>query len=169
MVNVANFLTFYNTTSCCCSKMSKKWYNLTTPVNLLYLDSLKMKNKHPGYYLKIHRLNNNLTVKQLAKEIQTFQHTLEAIEMCKNYPSPEVSQKLAEYFNLSTKFFYDMYLEETDDISVKLNSYIKEKNTSTIKLSKLLEVDKRSIRSWINGKNRPSRESYKKLKKFNII
>ena len=149
--------------------MSRKWYNLTIPLRLTDLDGIHKENEHPGYYLKIHRNSRNLTLPQLAKEIEIYHHILESIELCKNYPSIEVSLKLSRYFCLNTKYFYDKYLEETENLHVKLNNYMKYNNINIIELSKHLETDKRSIRSWINKKNKPSRKSYAKLKEKNII
>ena len=149
--------------------MSNKWYNLTIPLRLTILDGIHKENEHPGYYLKIHRSSRNLTLPQLAKEIEIYHHILESIELCKNYPSIEVSTKLAQYFNLNTKFFYDKYFEETEDLDVKLNNYMEYNNISIVEISKHIETDKRSIKSWINKKNKPSRRSYIKLKEKNII
>lgn len=133
------------------------------------LYELEKENMHPGYYLKIHRSSRNLTLLQLANETNIYHHTLEAIELCNNNPTHEVSMKLAQYFDLSTKFFYDKYLEETEDLDVKLNNYMEYNNINVTELSKHIETDKRSIRSWINKKNKPSRQSYIKLKEKNII
>lgn len=149
--------------------MSRKWYNLTIPLRLTALDGLHRENEHPGYYLKIHRSSRNLTLPQLSKEINIYHYILESIELCNNNPTHEVSIKLAKYFNLNTKFFYDKYLEEIEDLDVKLKNYMEYNNISIVELSKHIETDKRSIRSWINKKNKPSRQSYVKLKEKNII
>lgn len=149
--------------------MLKKWYNLTVPLSEAFLYKLDKKNEHPGYYLKIHRLSKNLTLSQLAKNIGVLHHTLESIELYNNYPVHDVSIKLAKYFKLETKYFYDMYLEETYQLNIKLKNYIKNNNMNIIQLSRYLSIDRRSISSWINKDKKPSRQSYKKLKEKNII
>lgn len=45
------------------------------------------------------------------------------IEMNRKYPGREISQNLAQYFNLSTRYFYDEYLEDTDKLYKNEISY----------------------------------------------
>ena len=150
-------------------EMLKNWYNLTIPLKLLELEHIKVNKEHPGYYLKMHRLSKNLSMSKLAKEINSCRHKLEAIENGKNYARWETSKKLAQYFKLDTVYFYDQYLEETDTIHHKLNTYITEEKISIIELSRRTNIDSRNLRYWINGQKRPSRESYHKLKGLKII
>ena len=77
--------------------------------------------------------------------------------------------KLAQYFNLDTKYFYDPYLEETDDINIKLKSYMNKNNISLKQLSDKINMDIRALKTWLNRERKPSRETYKKLKKLHII
>lgn len=149
--------------------MLKNWYELTIPLKLLELEYIKVDKEHPGYYLKLHRLSKNLSMSKLAKEINSCRHKLEAIENGKNYARWETSKKLAQYFKLNTTYFYDQYLEEVDDIHIKLNNHIKSNNTNVIQLSNNTGIDVRNLRYWIKGRKKPSRESYYKLKEHKII
>lgn len=47
------------------------------------------------------------------------------IEMNRKYPGREMSQSLSQYFNLNTKYFYDEYLENTDQLHENLINYKK--------------------------------------------
>lgn len=169
MENVPNFLYLYNSSKTNCSNMSKKWYKLSIHPRMAYLNDIDRKRHHPGYYLKFHRNIQSITLPQLAKELELYHHTLESIELLNNYPTYEVSIKLSQYFGLTTKYFYDAYLEETDQLNIKLNNYMKNKNMNMMQLSKYLGIDRRSISSWIYKNKKPSRQSYRKLKEKNII
>ena len=163
------FLTLHNYDTPRKCEMLKNWYNLTIPLKLLELEHIKVNKEHPGYYLKMHRLSKNLSMSKLAKEINSCRHKLEAIENGKNYARWETSKKLAQYFKLDTVYFYDQYLEEIEDIHIKLNNHIKSNNTNVIQLSNNTGIDVRNLRYWIKGRKKPSRESYYKLKEHKII
>lgn len=149
--------------------MTTKWNTLVIYARHCDIASIKSNNKHPGDYLKLFRFKNNISMSKLAKEIGSCRHKLENIEHCINYPRAETSIKLARYFNLDTKYFFDTYLEETDNIDTKLKMYINERKISISELSNYTNIDIRNLRYWINGKKRPSRNSYEKLKKLHII
>lgn len=163
------FLTLHNYDTPRKCKMLNNWYNLAIPLRMLDLEAVKVDNEHPGYYLKMHRLSKNLSMSKLAKEINSCRHKLEAIENGKNYARWETSKKLAEYFNLDTKYFYDTYLEDTEDIHIKLEEYLNLKNIKVKHLSEKTNIDSRNLRYWLKGQKRPSRESYYKLKELNIL
>ena len=169
MEKVCNYTTLdnYDTPRKC--EMLKNWYELTIPLKLLELEQIKVDKEHPGYYLKMHRLSQNLSMSKLAKEINSCRHKLEAIENGKNYARWETSRKLAQYFKLDTKYFYDQYLEEIEDIHIKLSNHITSNNTNIIQLSDYTGINVRNLRYWINGEKKPSRESYYKLKEHKII
>ena len=168
MEKVSNFLSFHNNASFRCSGKTKNWNNIVVSAKNVNIDNLK-GNNHPGDYLKLYRLSRNLSMSKLAKDIGSCRHKLERIENRLNYPRCETSEKLARYFKLDTKYFFDTYLEETDQINTKLNTYIIGNNISIIQLSKITNIDVRNIRYWINGQKRPSRDSYNKLKQLHII
>lgn len=149
--------------------MLRNWNELEIPLKIADLNNITTNKEHPGYHLKKHRINNNLTLSKIAKEINSNMNTLENVELGLNYLGSEISIKLAKYFKLDTKYFYDLYLEETDNIDVKLKSYMKEKNISLKQLTNEINMDIRALKSWLNRQRKPSRESYKKLKELNII
>ena len=157
------FLTLDNPDSPRSFKMLNFWNKLATPLNLLELENINVDKEHPGIYLKKHRLEKNLSMSKLSKEIKTCRHALERFEKCTSYPSIETSLKLARYFNLNTRYFYDYYLEDTHDIHIKL------KNIDADLLSKKTGISKRNINDWIKGNKKPSRNSYYILKDNNIL
>lgn len=169
MEKVPNLLSFQNNASFRSYEMTKNWNNLLISAKNVDIASIKNSNKHPGNYLRFYRLSNNISMSRLAKEIGSCRHKLENIEHCINYPRAETSIKLARYFNLDTKYFFDTYLEETDNIDTKLKMYIDERKIPIAELSNYTNIDIRNLRYWINGKKRPSRNSYKKLKELHII
>ena len=165
MERLSNFTTFHNYDTPRKCGMLRNWYELTIPLKLLELEQIKVDKEHPGYYLKMHRLSQNLSMSKLAKEINSCRHKLEA----KKYARWETSRKLAQYFKLDTKYFYDQYLEEIEDIHIKLSNHITSNNTNIIQLSDYTGINVRNLRYWINGEKKPSRESYYKLKEHKII
>lgn len=169
MEKVSNFLSFHNNASFRCSGKTKNWNNLLISAKNVDISTLKNSTQHPGDYLRLYRLSRNISMAKLAQDIGSCRHKLENIEKRLNYPRSETSEKLARYFKLDTKYFHDTYLEETDQINTKLNTYIIGNNISIIQLSKITNIDVRNIRYWINGQKRPSRDSYNKLKQLHII
>lgn len=91
------------------------------------------------------------------------------IEMNRKYPGREISQNLAQYFNLSTKYFYDEYLEYTDELNEKLINYRKNNNLNIKEAAKLIGVSGNTWGQWENGNFYASRIIYPKLKELNII
>lgn len=64
---------------------------------------------HPGEWLMYYRKKYNLTREEVESETGILR--ISAIERKKYYPSREVSEKLARYFQLDTKYFHDERLE----------------------------------------------------------
>ncbi|HCL4447606.1 TPA: helix-turn-helix transcriptional regulator [Clostridium botulinum] len=82
------------------------------------------------------------------------------------YPQPELSIKLAELFNLNTKYFYDEYYGFLDmDYSSMIRNYRFKNNLSKTKLAKILNTTYETITRWENGQN-ISRQYYKKINKL---
>lgn len=149
--------------------MLRKWNELEIPLKIADLNKITTNKEHPGYHLKKYRINNNLYLSKIAKEINININTLENVELGLNCLGREISEKLAKYFKLDTKYFYDHYLEETDDIDKKLKLYMRGKNISLKQLSNEINMDVRALKSWINNERKPSRESYRTLKELHII
>ncbi|AJG98897.1 hypothetical protein LF65_02311 [Clostridium beijerinckii] len=123
-----------------------------------------------GDKLKFHRLKNDLTQDKLA-EIVGFSKgsCIKDIELGRKLPGREISQKLALHFNLDTKYFYDTYLEETNNSSEKLLNYRKQNNLSIKEVCNLTNISITAWCSWENGSNNVSRDKYKLLKEYNIL
>ncbi|NFC27810.1 XRE family transcriptional regulator [Clostridium botulinum] len=82
------------------------------------------------------------------------------------YPTPELSIKLAELFNLDTKYFYDKYYEFLDmDYPRIIKNYRLENNLSKTRMAKILNTTYETITRWENGQN-ISRKYYKKINKL---
>ncbi|MCJ8173263.1 helix-turn-helix domain-containing protein [Clostridium botulinum] len=81
-------------------------------------------------------------------------------------PPINISIKLAELFDLNTKYFYDEYYEFLDmDYPNIIKNYRFKNNLSKTKLAKILSTTYETITRWENGKN-ISRQYYKKINKL---
>lgn len=149
--------------------MLRNWDRLVISLKIADLNNINVSKEHPGYYLKKHRIINDLQISTIAKDLDVSVSALRVSEAGLKYFGEEISIKLAQYFNLDTKYFYDAYLEEIDNIDIKLKSYMTKKNISLKQLSYELDIGIRDLKTWINRYKKPSRESYNKLKELHII
>lgn len=121
-------------------------------------------------WLRYHRKLANISQQQLANAIGlNYNNLIKNIENEYSYPSRDISVKLSNYFNLHTKYFYDPYLEETDQIHNLLLEYRKSNNLRIKDAAKLIKVSEKTWSSWENQKYEITRENYYKLKKLNIL
>lgn len=135
-----------------------------------YKVDLYEQGKTIGDKLKYHRLKAGLTQEELAKIVGLSKGTcIKSIELNRNLISRKVSNKLASYFKLDTKYFYDEYLENTDNATNKLKEYRLKNNLSITQACKDLKVSKTAWCSWENSKTYISRESYLKLKNKGVF
>ena len=149
--------------------MLRNWNELEIPLKIADLNGIVLSKEHPGYYLKKFRIINDLKTRTIAKAINVSTSNLRTSQTQTKYFSKEISIKLARYFDLDTKYFYDNYLEDTNDIDIKIKSYMKKNNLTLKQLSNKLNLKIKTLKSWINGERLPSRKTYKKLKKLHII
>lgn len=149
--------------------MLRKWSELEVSLKVADISDISTPKDHHGYYLKKLRIIYGLKIKTIAEAIYISKSILKKNEAGRQYFNRDTSFRLARYFNLNTKYFYDSYLEETDNIGDKINEYILKNNLSLKQLSKKINIDIRTLKGWINTERKPTRETYKKLKKFNII
>lgn len=91
------------------------------------------------------------------------------IEKGRKLPGRDSSEKLATYFNLETRYFYDSFLEDTYNIHEKLKNYRKEKNLNIKQAAKLIGVAANTFGQWENRRAYPARIFYHKIKKLNIL
>lgn len=118
-----------------------------------------------GDKLKYHRLKAGLTQDELANIVGISKGAcIKNIELNQNLISRKVSCKLADYFNVGTKYFYDEYLEVSDRAPEILKKYRIDNNLSINEVCNKFNVSKTAWRSWENSKSYISRESYLKLK-----
>ena len=85
------------------------------------------------------------------------------------YPTKEVSKKLATFFKLDTKYFYDSMYEDDLDISTTLSTFMNNNNLSIKSLVKLINISEETVSSWLSNKQPISRKSYNKLKELGVL
>lgn len=140
------------------NKRESMCYQKTYKVNLYDIgDSI-------GSKLKYYRKMNNLTQDELAAIVGYSSGTaIKHIEVSNKYPHRDVSIKLAKYFNLDTKYFFDNYYEETDNIANLLKEYRKENDMTIKDLADKLNVAANTVGQWELKNTYPSRKIYKKI------
>ena len=114
--------------------------------------------------LKYYRKINGLTRRQLEIQANIPMNSIKKYEDKNIYPTKEVSMKLAVFFKLDTKYFYDSMYEDDLDISTTLNTFMNNNNLSIKSLVKLINVSEKTVSSWLSNNQPISRKSYNKLK-----
>lgn len=123
-----------------------------------------------GDWLKYHRKLENISQLTLATNIGLKHNNLiKNIENNYTYPNKEISIKLAKYFKLNTKYFYDEFLEKTENLPVLLYEYRKNNNLKIKDASKLINVSPGTWSCWEKNKYEITRENYSKLKELKIL
>ena len=90
--------------------------------------------------LKYYRKLNGLTRRQLEIQANIPMNSIKKYEDKNIYPTKEVSMKLAVFFKLDTKYFYDSMYEEDLDISTTLSTFMNNNNLSIKSLVKLINI-----------------------------
>ena len=135
-----------------------------------YKIDLYEQGKTMGDKLKYYRLNAGLTQDELAKIVGFSKGScIKCIELNQNFISRKVSEKLANYFNVGTKYFYDEYLEDTYKANEILKSYRLANNLSISQACKKLNVSKTAWCSWENSKSYMNRKIYLTLKNKGVF
>lgn len=112
----------------------------------------------------------NISQDELAKRIGLKYGTyIKDIEISKKYPDKETSIKLSTYFKLSTKYFYDPYLEDIDEYHIKLLNYRKNNKLKIKEAAKLINVAPGTWSNWEKQKYIVTRENYLKLKELGVL
>lgn len=119
--------------------------------------------------LKYYRKLNGLTRRQLEIQINIPMNSIKKYEDKNIYPTKEVSKKLAAFFKLDTKYFYDSMYEEDLDISTTLSAFMNNNNLSIKSLVKLINISEETVSSWLSNKQPISRKSYYKLKELGVL
>ena len=119
--------------------------------------------------LKYYRKLNGLTRRQLEIQANIPMNSIKKYEDKNIYPTKEVSKKLAGFFKLDTKYFYDSMYEEDLDISTTLNTFMNNNNLSIKSLVKLINISEKTVSSWLSNNQPISRKSYNKLKELGVL
>ena len=119
--------------------------------------------------LKYYRKLNGLTRRQLEIQANIPMNSIKKYEDKNIYPTKEVSKKLAAFFKLDTKYFYDSMYEEDLDISTTLNTFMNNNNLSIKSLVKLITISEKTVSSWLSNNQPISRKSYNKLKELGVL
>ena len=119
--------------------------------------------------LKYYRKINGLSRRQLEIQANIPMNSIKKYEDKNIYPTKEVSMKLAAFFKLDTKYFYDSMYEEDLDISTTLNTFMNNNNLTIRSLSKLINASESTVSNWLSNKQAISRQSYYKLKELGVL
>ena len=119
--------------------------------------------------LKYYRKLNGLTRRQLEIQANIPMNSIKKYEDRNIYPTKEVSKKLAAFFKLDTKYFYDSMYEEDIDISATLSTFMNNNNLSIKSLVKLINISEETVSNWLSNKQPISRKSYNKLKELGVL
>ena len=95
--------------------------------------------------LKYYRKLNGLTRRQLEIQANIPMNSIKKYEDKNIYPTKEVSKKLAAFFKLDTKYFYDSTYEEDVDISTTLSTFMNNNNLSIKSLVKLINISEETV------------------------
>lgn len=151
------------------SRMTYNFHELVINVKDIELAEIKDNITHVGDLIKYHRKLLGIPRNELLEMLEITSSSLKYFEKGLIYPGRDVSEKLAKAFNLSTKYFYDEYLEETDNINIKLKEYREKHKLKINAAAKLISTHETNWSAWEKETNIPSRTSYDKLKKLKII
>ena len=118
-------------------------------------------------YLRYYRKLHTLSRRQLEINAGISLNSIKKYEDKHIYPTKEVSRKLALYFNLSTKYFFDPFYEYEVNIVQALKNY--RRNNTYKDTSAIIGVHAHTWRDWENGKHAITRENFYKLKGLGIL
>lgn len=118
-------------------------------------------------YLRYYRKLHTLSRRQLEINAGISLNSIKKYEDKHIYPTKEVSRKLALYFNLSTKYFFDPFYEYEVNIVQALKNY--RRNNTYKGTAAIIGVHAHTWRDWENGKHAITRENFYKLKGLGIL
>lgn len=144
------------------------WNTLLININM-YESTVLSTDNSISSKLKYYRKINGLSRRQLEIQANIPMNSVKKYEDKNIYPTKEVSMKLATFFKLDTKYFYDSMYEEDIDISTALNIFMKANSLSIKAFVKLLNVSEKTLSSWLANEQPISRKSYTKLKELGIL
>ena len=98
-----------------------------------------------------------------------FSSYIKNLEESRTNPNKDVSHRLAVYFKLDTKYFYDPYFEDTEDYDKKLYNYRMANSLTIDDICKQIGISYHTWYAWENKKAIISRRNYLKLKDLKIL
>ena len=151
-----------------CSTNATFWNTLL--INIYMYESAELNTDNSiSSKLKYYRKINGLTRRQLEIQANIPMNSIKKYEDKNIYPTKEVSMKLAVFFKLDTKYFYDSMYEDDVDISIALNTFMNNNNLSIRSLAKLINASTSTVSNWLSNKQPISRKSYNKLEELGIL
>ena len=135
----------------------------------MYESAELIKDNSISSKLKYYRKINGLTRRQLEIQANIPMNSIKKYEDKNIYPTKEVSMKLAVFFKLDTKYFYDSMYEDELDISTTLNRFMNNNNLTIRSLAKLINASTSTVSNWLSNKQPISRKSYNKLKELGVL
>lgn len=110
---------------------------------------------------------NNLTQKELSLTIGISKSGISKYELGELFPTKEQSIKLANYFNINSKYFYDPYLESMDNFNQYLSTLLnKNIHINKDKLCKSLGISKRTLYRYCHQNHIPTRSIFENMKSY---
>lgn len=110
---------------------------------------------------------NSLTQKDLSIAIKISKSNISKFERGELFPTNETSMKLANFFNINSKYFYDDYLEAMDNFQQYLSNLLNKNNLiSKNQLCKLLGISKRTLYRYSYQNDIPSRTVFNRIEKY---
>ena len=119
--------------------------------------------------LKNLRLENNLTQEQLARKLDTTRRTYIYYETGKKYPSEDLLNRIANYFNVEKSFLMDEQDElianaqPQEGFGNKLRELRLQNDFSQEMLSRKLGIATRTVLMYEKGKSHPSIEMLNRI------
>lgn len=109
----------------------------------------------------------NVTQRDLSLAINISKSNISKYERGELFPTKENSIKLANFFNIGSKYFYDGYLESIDNFQQYLSTLLnKNIHISKNKLCKLLGISKRTLYRYYYQNDIPSRNIYNRMQNY---
>lgn len=110
---------------------------------------------------------HNVTQKKLSLATNISKTNISKYERGELFPTKELSIKLATFFNIRSKYFYDPYLESIDNFQIYLSTLLnKNIHISKNKLCKLLGISKRTLYRYYYKNDIPSRSVLEKMQSY---
>lgn len=110
---------------------------------------------------------HNITQNDLSLATNIGKSNISKYERGELFPTKESSLKLARFFNVHSKYFYDSYLESMDNFQQYLSTVLnKNIHISKNKLCGLLGISKVTLYRYYYQNHIPTRSVFEKMKNY---